>query len=98
MMLHSGQIADRLQQGEAEGCEDPFVVLPRPDLEAMKKSITSTIDIHLGRWFLKPFAFDVTQTALLLFSPSPGGRIRALGRSRNARQSVPIVSQLLMKN
>ena len=36
---------------------------------------------------LKPFAFDVTQTALLLFSPSPGGRIRALGRSRNARQS-----------
>ena len=37
---------------------------------------------------LKPFAFDVTQTALLLFSPSPGGRIRALGRSRNARQSV----------
>ena len=37
---------------------------------------------------LKPFAFDVTQTALLLFSPSPGGRVRALGRSRNARQSV----------
>ena len=34
---------------------------------------------------LKQFASDVTQTALLLFSPSPGGRVRALGRSRNAR-------------
>ena len=41
------------------------------------------------QWPLKQFASDVTQAALGFICPSPGGRVRALGRSLPAGYTPP---------
>ena len=52
MILRAEIIADLLE-ASAEEEKDPFVITPEPDLEALRKSGSASIDLRLGTWFLK---------------------------------------------
>jgi len=50
VILPANEIAQRLKDG-AEGNEDPLVITPSPDLNALAKSGSGSIDLRLGTWF-----------------------------------------------
>ena len=51
-MLKSEAIAELLRRGNERDEEDPFVIVPQPDLEKLEEKGASTIDLCLGTWFL----------------------------------------------
>ena len=51
MTLHTGQIADLLDSSDNE---HRLVILPKPTTLTLRADISTSVDIHLGRWFLAP--------------------------------------------
>lgn len=50
-MLRADDIAKHLE-GKAGKAKDPLQIIPQPDLEALGKSGSASIDLRLGRWFV----------------------------------------------
>ena len=48
MILKADKIADLLSHPDEQ---DPFVIIPQPDLEAVRESGSASIDLRLGTWF-----------------------------------------------
>lgn len=51
MLIKTDKLACLLEKGHRD-VPDPFVVLPQPDLFAMRQRPSGSLDLHLGRWFL----------------------------------------------
>lgn len=71
MILKSDRIAELLKN--PTNSSDPLVVTPRPDLDALRDSGSSSIDLRLGTWFLalrqsRSSLLDISQKA----EDSPG--------------------------
>jgi dCTP deaminase len=49
MLLRGELLADLLDQNPIEQ-EDPFVIRPKPDTEAVRRSGSASIDLRLGTW------------------------------------------------
>jgi dCTP deaminase len=52
MILKSDCIAKRLEDGNLEYANDPLVVVPRPDINELQQSGSSSLDLRLGTWFV----------------------------------------------
>ena len=52
MMLSAHHLANLLERGQATEENDPFVVVPCPDLNSLRNSSNASVDLRLGNWFL----------------------------------------------
>jgi dCTP deaminase len=52
MILRAERIAALLSEGERADASDPLVITPTPNLEALAKSGSASVDLRLGTWFL----------------------------------------------
>lgn len=50
-MLRAETIAKHLVDGLKDSTEDPLVITPSPDIEALKTSGSASVDLRLGCWF-----------------------------------------------
>ena len=51
MLLKGHNIAERLERTLGDP-NDPLEIIPRPDMEVLRKSGAASVDLRLGRWFL----------------------------------------------
>ncbi len=51
MLMSTTQIATRLENADAP---DPLMIEPLPDIDTLNNEVSSSVDVHLGRWFLIP--------------------------------------------
>lgn len=51
MLLKAHKIAERLE-GSSRDPDDPLEIIPRPELQELKKSGDASVDLRLGRWFV----------------------------------------------
>jgi len=51
-MLKADRIADLLTAGRSAAADDPLVVVPFPDTEALRQSGSASVDLRLGTWFV----------------------------------------------
>ncbi len=49
MALKADQIANRMESKEKP--DDPFVITPKPDIDALQQSGAASVDLRLGCWF-----------------------------------------------
>lgn len=50
MIIKADQLARELENPENR--DDPLVITPRPDINALRSSGAASLDVRLGRWFL----------------------------------------------
>ena len=53
MIMSAAEIAQRLR-GETGGEDDRLVITPQPELDAIEKSGSASVDLRLGTWFVSP--------------------------------------------
>ena len=51
MIQRGDRIASLLVLGQSVGCEDPLVITPKPDVEALSRRTSASVDLRLGTWF-----------------------------------------------
>jgi len=71
MILRSERIAHLLQQGSDNSIQDPLVITPTPDIQALEASGAASIDLRLGTWFvsLRPARMDFLRVTELTSEP-----------------------------
>ena len=52
MLLKAHKIAERLDRTQGDP-DDRLEIIPRPDMEVLRNSGAASVDLRLGRWFLK---------------------------------------------
>lgn len=52
MLLKAERIADLLRQGTLSSTEDPLVITPHPDPDAVEATGAASINLRLGTWFV----------------------------------------------
>jgi dCTP deaminase len=52
VILRAERIAALLREGRKTTAVDPLVITPTPDLDALAKSGSASVDLRLGTWFL----------------------------------------------
>lgn len=52
MTLLAGELLATRLKASADGGPDPLVVTPAPDVDAVRKKVDASLEVHLGTWFL----------------------------------------------
>ncbi|HTZ55620.1 MAG TPA: dCTP deaminase [Candidatus Acidoferrum sp.] len=91
MIIKSDRLSDMLAEGQRENTKDPLIIVPTPNLDALRSEGTASIDLRLGTWFAH---LKQTQMAYLPLLPSTGSA--TVGPDLTSTTYIPFGSSYIL--